>query len=241
MKYYPNLHFWLLIPFAVTLAGFWRYWATFTEAPLHWHMHGLSATAWYLVLILQPWLYHNRPISVHRKVGTLSLLLAGFVVASAINVIKGNLLIPAGPLYAVRYSLSLLDLILISGFTLSVVMAVLKSRDTGVHAHWMIATVFWVLTPATTRLSFVPLGAIFKPEKFEDFPFEWQDVLVWNILLVAGIVAILMIRDYVKEKRVYNAYLLVFIAQIVCIPVVLGLKDAKWLRSLFDTIFLTAT
>lgn len=238
MKSFPKLHIWLLIPFTLTLIGFSGYWTGFSEAPLRWHLHGISATAWYLILIIQPWLYHNRPIQIHRKVGMLGIILAGFVSASAIGVIHGNLTQPEqSPLYAVRYSLSLLDFIFITGFLGSVIAAIWNAKNTQVHARWMISTVFWVLSPATTRLSFIPLGMIYQPKEFSDFPFSWVEVLSWNQVLVFFVVLVLMVLDYRKEKKIYLAYALVAIVQLSCIWIVLALKDAPWLISLFNHLF----
>ncbi|REG86408.1 hypothetical protein [Algoriphagus antarcticus] len=236
MKPFSKLHLWLILPFLVTLIGFQGYWMGFRDAPFHWHLHGLSATFWYICLIIQPWLYHNRPISVHRKVGMFSLIIAGFVIASALNMIIVSLptMSELSPLYSVRYSLALVDCISITGFALSVVLAITYARNTQVHARWMISTVFWVLSPGTVRFSFIPLGAIFQPKAFSDFPFIWTDVFIWNEVLICLIILYLIIRDIVKQKTVYFSYVLILIVNLLFIPIINGLKDAPWLRSFFE-------
>lgn len=236
MKPFPKLHLWLLLPFFVTLIGFQGYWFGFGESPFHWHLHGLSATLWYICLIIQPWLYHNRPIQIHRKVGMLSLLVAGFVIASSLNMIVVSLPLMSefSPLYSVRYSLALVDLISISGFTLSVALAIVYARNTQVHARWMISTVFWVLAPGTVRFSFIPLFVILQPKEFSDFPFVWADVFIWNLVLIILIILFLIIKDYVNHKKIYFSYLLILIANFLFIFIINGLKDAAWLRSFFD-------
>ncbi len=36
---YKYLHFWLLIPFVITIIGFYNsYWSKFTETPLNWQL-----------------------------------------------------------------------------------------------------------------------------------------------------------------------------------------------------------
>ncbi len=238
MKPFPKLHLWLIIPFVLTLLGFSHYWTGFSEAPLRWHLHGISATAWYVILILQPWIYHNRPIQVHRKVGMFGIVLAGFVAASAIGVIRGNLTQPEqSPLFEVRYSLSLLDFMFVACFLGSVMAAIWNAKNTQVHARWMISTVFWVLSPATTRLSFVPLGIIYQPEEFSDFPFTWPEVLGWNQILITLIIAFLIFRDYTKERKIYFSYVLAAIGQLSSLWVVFALKESEWLKSLFDHLF----
>lgn len=238
MKIFPKVHFWLIIPFVLTLIGFNHYWTGFSDAPFQWHLHGISATAWYIILIIQPWLYHNRPIRIHKKVGIFGVILAGFVAASALGVIRGNMLAtPESPLYEVRYILSLLDCIFISGFIFSVIAAIWNSRKTQIHSRWMISTVFWVLSPATTRLSFIPLGIIYQPAKFSDFPFNWSDVFNWNQFIIFLVVLFLIILDYRKEKKVYSSYVLVAVVQLLAIPILLGLKDSAALISLMNSIF----
>lgn len=175
---------------------------------------------------------------MHRKVGMIGIILAGFVTASALNVIKGNLLQPEqSPLYEVRYSLSLLDFIFITGFIISVIAAIWNAKNIQVHARWMISTVFWVLSPATTRLSFIPLGMIYQPKEFSDFPFSWHDVLVWNEALIVLFLVFLIIRDYRKEQKVYFSYVLVAISQMAAIFILTGLKDSPWLISALNNLF----
>lgn len=209
----------------------------FKSAPFHWHLHGLSAVLWYVCLIIQPWLYHNRPIQIHRKVGMFSLLIAGFVIASALNMIVASLgMNESSPLYSVRFSLALVDCISIAGFALSVILAIGYARNTQVHARWMISTVFWVLAPGTVRFSFIPLGAIFQPKEFSDFPFVWTDVFIWNEVLICVIILYLIIRDLIKQKKVYFSYVLILLVNILFIPIINGLKDAPWLKSFFGGI-----
>ncbi len=236
MKPFPKLHLWLILPFVITLIGFQGYWMGFSEAPFYWHLHGLSATFWYISLIIQPWLYHNRPIQFHRKVGMISLILAGLVIASALNMIMVSLPLMSefSPLYEVRFSLALVDYISITGFALSVILAVVYAKNTQVHARWMISTVFWVLSPGTVRFSFIPLGAIFQPTEFSDFPFLWTDVFIWNEVLISLIILFLILKDFKKEKTVYLSYVLIFIANVLYIPIINGLKDSIWLRSLLE-------
>ena len=86
-KLFPKAHFWLLIPFFLTFAGFYlSYWSKFSEAPFRQHVHGLTATAWYLLVIVQPWLIHNKHPKYHRKLGIIGIFLAGGVVSSALQV-----------------------------------------------------------------------------------------------------------------------------------------------------------
>jgi hypothetical protein len=237
MKPFSKLHLWLIVPFVITLIGFQGYWTGFKNAPIHWHLHGLSATFWYIILIIQPWLYHHRPIKIHRKVGTIALILAGFVVASSLNMVFISLgMAESSPLYGVRYSLALVDCISLIGFTFSIIMAIIQSKNIQVHARWMISTVFWVLAPGTVRFSFIPLGAYYQPTQFSDFPFMWSDIFIWNQVLIALIILFLLIKDYFKLKTVYFSYIFVLIAVLINIPIIEGLKNSSVLKAFFDEL-----
>lgn len=169
----------------------------------------------------------------------VGLVLAGFVTASGLNMVKGNLqATEASPLFDVRYSLSSLDCLFIGFFMLSVILAVMNARNTASHARWMISTVFWVLSPATVRLSYVPLLMVFQPESFSDLPFVWSDVFVGNQVLIILVLLFLIFRDFQKEKKIYASYVLVTVVQVLAIPILLFFKDSPWLRELMNSVFL---
>lgn len=82
---FPRTHLWLILPFVITISGFIFYWMSFNNSPFRHHVHGLSATAWYLLVILQPYLYQQNKMQLHRKVGFLGLFLAGALVFSGLQ------------------------------------------------------------------------------------------------------------------------------------------------------------
>lgn len=231
IKPYPKLHLWLLIPLIILLLGFQNYWRDFFNRPFHQHVHALSATAWMLLLVLQPWIYQNKGIRLHRKLGMIGVFLAGVVACSALLIVKNNLSISGGPLYPIKYSLSFIDLILIAGYIYSVVMSVMKSKNIHVHARWMITTIFWILTPGLNRF-FMKLLSIM------DFglPYTLPKVYTSMFLLSGLIVAVLMIRDYIKEKKIYFSYALVLSTNLICAPMLQGLKDAEWVKAILDKL-----
>jgi len=201
--YYPKAHLWLIIPFVITLLGFLpSYWSQFTEAPFRQHLHGLSATAWYLLLIMQPWLYHNRPIHYHRKVGFVSVFIAGGVVFSALLVIPFNF-ISQMPDVA-KYGLSFFDIGACLGFSAAVIMAMLYSRNIAKHSRWMISTVLWALMPAMVRLIYIPLMIATEGNS----PLSFPQAANVGVLLMMIVLLWMMYKDYRQEKKIYTAYLL---------------------------------
>lgn len=89
---FRHAHRWLLIPLFITLLGFTpSYFLKLGEATWHQHLHGISATLWFVLLIVQPWLATHGRLAQHRVIGPVGLLLAGMVVASALGVIPANI------------------------------------------------------------------------------------------------------------------------------------------------------
>ncbi len=163
---YANAHKWLVIPIIVILIAFTPlYFATFASEPWGYHMHALSAIAWYVVMITQPYLATHGRLKSHRKWGMIGLLIAGAVVASALTITPTNVYFGYiggfPPIFPAEffYGLTFTETLAIIGFAVSVFMAVLKSRIPDEHATWMLGTVFFGFMPAWLRLSMFPVFA----------------------------------------------------------------------------------
>ena len=86
LERYRNLHLWMLLPLAITVLGFApRYYLALPQATFHQHVHGISATLWMLLIIIQPWLItRGGRRATHRSLGIIGLVLAGIVAGSAL-------------------------------------------------------------------------------------------------------------------------------------------------------------
>jgi hypothetical protein len=164
---FRSAHLWLIIPFVIAILGFMRsYYLDFSNAIWHHHMHGLSATLWYILVIVQPYLVTRGKLREHRFYGMIGLILAGGVTFSALTIIPRNLQAAAtvepNPFVDATffYGVTFLDLLTITGFVVSVIMAIKKVKNLEDHALWMISTVFWALMPAFGRLAVIPVIAI---------------------------------------------------------------------------------
>lgn len=201
---FPKAHLWLLIPFVLTVAGFYlSYWSRFSEAPWRQHVHGLSATAWYILVILQPWLIHNKSIKYHKKLGIIGIFLAGAVVFSALQVIPHQVVNEFLP-DVLKYGFTFADLSALFGFSVCVIFGVWNAKNINVHARWMISTVFWILLPATARLLYFPLLNIYQGNP----PITYLEAVYICFGVTTFIPLIyLLYRDYKKERKVYKSYL----------------------------------
>ena len=169
---YRNFHLWMLVPFAISILGFsYSYYGNLANATFHQHVHGLSATLWYVLIVVQPYLIARKhDIRRHRSLGAIGTLLAGVVAGSALTIVPLNIddvatLDPNGffnPTFA--YFAVIIDVLLVSMFIASVALAILaiKRKDLAGHVQWMMASVFFVLSPALARM--LGIGAIIANE-----------------------------------------------------------------------------
>ncbi|MDJ0653913.1 MAG: hypothetical protein QNJ40_07160 [Xanthomonadales bacterium] len=225
---YRNVHLWLLIPFVIIILGFLpTYWLQFSSAPWRHHLHGLTATAWFVLLIAQPYLVTRGHVRQHRLFGMLALVLAGGVIVSGLGAIPYNLVNERLPETA-RYGLSFLDLVLVPGFAAAVVMAVVSAKRPDDHARWMISTVFWAVSPGLFRLLLVPMFIIGVADVDATVPWVLGSTGVVNILVLG----FLMLR----ERRAHPAYLLAAVGSLVLlIPMQIG--QAEWWRAVANALF----
>ncbi|WP_373494548.1 hypothetical protein [Aquiflexum sp.] len=236
--HYQYLHYWLIIPFVITIIGFYNsYWSRFTETPLNWHLHGMSATVWYTILIIQPYLYTKGKIKSHRTFGIIGFLVAGFVAASALSVVGGHIkdLDPEidSFIYPYRYSLSLTDFIYIAGFLFSIIMSIIHRKDIDLHSAWLISTVFWVLSPATDRFTFFVLDPFIDESTFW-FNFESQ---FWISHIFIILILLFLIYLIAKHNRPWLPFALVALIHLIAPVLLIGLKDSEGLAQWFEHMY----
>ena len=159
---YWNFHLWMLVPFAISMLGFsYSYLLKLSTATFHQHVHGISAIVWYVLVVVQPYLIvRRRDVPGHRALGAIGTLVAGLVAGSALTIIPKNIddvatLDPDGffnPTFA--YFAVIIDVVLVCMFIASVALAILaiKRRDVAGHVQWMMASVFFVLSPGLARM-----------------------------------------------------------------------------------------
>lgn len=236
MSNYKNAHKWLIIPFVIAVIGFMpSYYLRFTEAFWGHHIHGLSATLWYLFVIYQPYLVSKRDIQKHKKYGIYGVFLAGLVVASALVMIPGNIQgaaeqIASGEISRIAppfflYGVSLYDLVAIIGFAVSVLMAVKNSRNLDDHALWMVSSVFWVLMPALARFALIPMFMTQNITHFANIA-----MLVTPLILIS--ILVLMYR----LRQVHIALVAAFLGNLLSY-VIVPLGKADWWVNLATALF----
>jgi len=232
MKKFPKAHLWLILPFVIAFSGFFfTYWSRFTEAPFHQHLHGLSATAWFILIIVQPYLYQKDNMALHSVLGTIGLFLAGGVVFSAMQVIPNNLTLETIS-ESLRYSFVFADFIFVIGFSYSVITAILYKRNIDLHGRYLISTVFWVMLPALARLIYFPLliSYGFPP------PISFQQTVYIAGGLIIAVLLILIGIDYNKDKKVYRPYILVTVTSAIVLLMWNYMGEAEWWKEVCKAV-----
>lgn len=160
------------MPFLISILGFsYSYYFNLANATFHQHVHGISATLWYVMVIVQLYLIvRKQNIQRHRTLGTIGIILAGIVAGSAFAIIPKNI-DDVGALDAngffnptFAYFAAFIDFVLVFMFVVSVSLAILSIRNRRLtdHVQWLMASVFFVLSPALLRM--LGIGAIILNE-----------------------------------------------------------------------------
>lgn len=235
IKAFRHAHRWLLIPLFITLLGFTpSYFLKLGEANWQQHLHGISATLWFMLLIVQPWLATHGRLAQHRVLGPIGLILAGMLIASALGVIPANIENAQSP--EIRplvpptffYGISFVDLVIALGFTVSVVMAMLNVRRPYDHALWMISTALWALGPGLVRM--LAFGTLFtvgiESQTLIDF------VVIATFPIVAAIAAVM-----IRLRHAHPALILALIGNLAGF-LVAWLGDNETWRAIATAVFL---
>lgn len=164
LNQYRNAHKWMIIPWLIIIVGFTpQYFMTWLSEPWAYHLHALSAMAWYALMASQPYLITRGKPKQHRLWGMLGIFIVGAVVFSALSIVPTNVyfgaiggfepVLPASFFYGLVFTES----IQIIGFGLAVIMAIINAKKPDQHAIWMLSTLFFGLMPGWVRLIMFPI------------------------------------------------------------------------------------
>ena len=140
---------------------------------------------------------------MHRTVGFVGLFLAGGVVFSALQVVPNNIT-NENFTAVLKYGLTWIDFLVIIGFSGSVLLAMVNSRNIDLHARYMISSTIWVIIPALTRLIYFPMFLVTGVPT----PISFTAVIHLCVVLTIVIVMLLILKDYHRERKLFAPYLL---------------------------------
>jgi hypothetical protein len=153
--FYTRAWLYLLLVMVVIVAGFVpSFFTQLGNTDLWHHLHGITATAWLSLLVVQPFLYSRGRLNIHRRLGKLSYVLVPLLTIGGIKMIA--LMIQRRneypPLEA--YRLSFIDTVSLIFFIYFFIQAIRNVRTTGLHARYLAATSILLVPPGLARLLF---------------------------------------------------------------------------------------
>ena len=189
----PYRHAWLFIValIAATVFAFWRsYFSVLSTSSTGFHIHGVTATLWMLLLLAQSWTPHRGQLATHRLVGKATFVATPLFAAGGLAVMHSMAAGTVGgnPFYALwGVKLSVLDALAFGAVLYATGMALRHRRQVRLHAGWMLSTALPLVSPVLGRVfnQTVPGMTIRGPQ---DFPVFGGGVQLAN--LVAGLIAL---------------------------------------------------
>lgn len=154
---YRHAHRWLLALFPLIGVAFWPgYLGQFRTAPFALHAHGMTATAWLVLLTAQSWSIHARRAAWHRRAGLATFMVLPLFAAAGPLALQGMATLwrsNADPFHAAFGArLVVADMVAGPAVVIMVVYAFRHRRQVTVHAAAMLATALLVLPPVIGRL-----------------------------------------------------------------------------------------
>jgi len=153
--FYGNAYLYFILAALLTIFAFFpSYFNRLTSTDNPHHFHGITATLWLVLLIIQPFLYKTGNLKWHRIIGKLSFVLVPLIIISALNMVQIMLINKASYPPNLPNRLAFIDFATLIQFLLFYLLAIHKRKEIQLHARYMVCTVLGPLIPALTRLLF---------------------------------------------------------------------------------------
>jgi len=201
---YRYAHWYLMGALVAIMAGFWPSFFRPLSGGSAWHtLHGVTATAWVVALILQSWLMARGLRIWHRRVAWGALALLPVLIVSALYMVQVMQTNPAMPPFLPPL-LAFIDIPSLAFLILLVTLALLNVRRPAAHKRFMAATVLLGFPPALGRL----YARVLAPW------LDFMQALHGSFLTVELILVVLIIGDRRAGQRhlAYPMSLAFFIA-----------------------------
>ena len=189
----------------LALAGV-AFWPTYLSLGLdgssfYTHFHAFTATAWMVMLIVQPLAIRTRRLEWHRMLGRASFVLAPLVLVSMVLLAHNRLRLATPDAYPLQTYILYLQVSLAFVFALSYALAIATRRRSYLHARFMICTAVTLIDPVVIRLMF--WAAPTPTWNYQWFTFGLTDAVL--------VMLIWLERNGRAGRRVFPAMLAVFV------------------------------
>lgn len=158
-KFYQYAHLYLTFGLVVVLLGFsTTYFSRLSDFTLPYHVHGISATLWMILLIVQPYLFQKGKLKTHRFLGWTSIALVPTIVICGIIMMRIMIQGQANYPPNLVYQLAFIDACTLLSFALLYALALYYRKRLMLHSRFMVATIFGPLLPALARMFLFTFG-----------------------------------------------------------------------------------
>lgn len=214
----PYRRAWLFIAALIALSvfAFWRnYFGRLAEASGGFHLHGITASFWMLLLLAQGWTPHRGQMAVHRLTGRATFVAIPLFAAGSMAVIHSMAVATVGgdPFYALWGApLGLIDLLAFGAVLYGAGMALRHRRSVRLHAGYMLSTALPLVSPVLGRAinRSIPGLQIRGPA---DFPLFGWGAQLGN--LTAAVIALWLWRRDPRYGRPWAVAFAVIAVQLV--------------------------
>lgn len=200
-----------IIFFIAALVAFWPGYYGQLQADMNPrnHTHGVGMSLWCVMLISQALLIRLKKHKIHKYIGWLSCILVPYILLSTgnllHNLVSGARQLPNGAIIFI--TLVLLSLL---AFAVTYGLAMINRKKPLIHARYMVATIFPMITPITDRLISRYFPELMEYAMIVNGRYNIQSL---GFYLVDAIIVLLIIFDWLTPKRSY-VFLFVLIINI---------------------------
>lgn len=204
---YPRAHYFIALILLATIVGFWpSYFGNLGDAPIAFHVHGIIAIVWVVLVAFQSWSIHSRRNSMHRNIGLVSLIILPLLTGSLVMIsnVSASGYVEGGPYYElVGPIFGYATIPPLIAYLVLFAQALRHRRQVNLHSGYMLGTVFFMWEPTAARLlvRFFPPMAINSPADFH----KVADAIALGIVLPL----LLAIYLYLRNRMVGLPFLVV--------------------------------
>ena len=200
MSKYKSIWKWMIVPMIVMQLGiFMDYWGDLSENAFSVHVHYWTGTAWYALLIAQPYFVTHGQIERHRTVGIIGMFLAGGVCLTALSMLHRDI-VSADRSIAERerfgpfedwffFGVAAVEIVMMVAFGYAVIKSIIHRKEIENHSWWLISTVFLIMMPALGRgFQFVWIGLNLQqmPDVDIMFPLYMAQLAILGLIAAAA-------------------------------------------------------
>jgi hypothetical protein len=200
MSKYKDLWKWMIIPMIIMQLGiFMDYWGDLSENAFSVHVHYWTGTAWYALLIAQPYFVTHGQIERHRTVGIIGMFLAGGVCLTALSMLHRDIASADRSIVERQrfgpfedwffFGVAAVEIVMMVAFGYAVIKSIIHRKEIENHSWWLVSTVFLIMMPALGRgFQFVWIGLNLQQMPNVDimFPLYIAQVVILGLVLAAA-------------------------------------------------------